>query len=157
MKEAANAWQQHAIRVINEAVKGVQSDNKNNVKEIKSEAQKNVTDLRKQLEVMNKKHNELQTELNFARAALTMKEQVNAGQELSTNSAKIAELTLELGEQRKVNEDLKFKMNELLSDFTQYRAGHLKNSIERDIERKKEDDRSMPPPSKKNRSPSWVR
>lgn len=84
-----------------------------------------------------------------------MKEQVNAGQELSTNSAKIAELTLELGEQRKVNEDLKFKMNELLSDFTQYRAGHLKNSIERDIERKKEDDRSMPPPSKKNRSPSW--
>jgi hypothetical protein len=46
MKEVANSWQQHAIQLINEAVKGVQSDNKNNVKEIKNEAQKSATDLR---------------------------------------------------------------------------------------------------------------
>ena len=38
MKEALNSWQQHAISVISEAVKSVQSDNKNNIKEIKNEA-----------------------------------------------------------------------------------------------------------------------
>jgi hypothetical protein len=98
MKEAANTWQQYAIKLISEAVIGVQSENKNNVKEIKNEAQKNATDLKRQLEVLNKKYYELQTEHNFARAALTLKEQVNAGQELATNSAKITELTLELGD-----------------------------------------------------------
>jgi hypothetical protein len=156
MKEASSAWRQHAINLISEAVKGVQSENKNNVKEIKNEAQRNATDLKRQLEAMNKKYNELQTEHDFARAALTMKEQVNTGQETTANSANITELALELGEQRKTNEDLKLKLNELLANFTEYRAGHLKSSIEQDIEKKnKEDDKSMPSPSKRNRSASW--
>ena len=155
MKEALNTWQQHAINVISEAVKSVQSENKNNIKEIKNEAQKSATDLKKQLDAMNKKYIELQTEHNFARAEQALKEQINAGHETTANSSKITELTLELGEQRKINEDLKLRLNTLLVDFTQYRAGHLKSSLVRDVERKKEDDRSMPPPSKKDRSPSW--
>jgi hypothetical protein len=155
MKEALNSWQQHAINVISEAVKTVQSDNKNNIKEIKNEAQKNATDLKRQLDAMNKKYIELQTEHNFARAELALKEHINPGQETTANSSKITELTLELGEQRKINEDLKLKLNALLVNFTQYRAGHLKSSLVRDVERKKEDDKNMPPPLKKDRSPSW--
>jgi hypothetical protein len=84
-----------------------------------------------------------------------LKEQANAGQGDAASSVKITELTLELGEQRKANEALKLKMNELLSKFNEYRAGHLKSDIEHDIEKKKEDVRSMPPPSKRKQSPSW--
>ncbi len=111
MKEAANTWQQNAIRLISDAVRNVQTDNKNNVKEIKGEAQRSVADLKKQLEILNKKHNELQTEHNFAQTALSLKEQAHAGQGDTVNSAKITELTLELGEQRKANETLRIKMN----------------------------------------------
>ncbi len=62
---------------------------------------------------------------------------------------------MELGEQRKANETLRIKMNELLSKFNEYRAGQIKSGIEHDIEKKKEDDKTMPPPSKKRHSPSW--
>ncbi len=155
MREAANTWQQNAIKLISNAVMSVQSDNQNNVKEIKSEAQRSATDLRRQLEVLNKKYNELQTEHNFAQAALTLKEQANAGQGDAANSAKITELTLELRKQRMDNETLRFKMNELLSKFNEYCAGQVKSDIEHDIEKKKEDVKSMPPPSNRRQSPNW--
>ncbi len=74
MKEAASTWQQNAIRLISDAVRNVQTDNKNNVKEIKGEAQRSVADLKKQLEILNKKHNELLTEHNSAQTALTVLE-----------------------------------------------------------------------------------
>ncbi len=111
--------------------------------------------MRRQLETLNKKYNELQTEHNFAQAALTLKEQAYSGQGDTANSAKITELTLGLGEQRKANETLRIKMNELLSKFNEYRAGQIKSGIEHDIEKKKEDVKSMPPPSQKRHSPSW--
>ncbi len=79
--------------------------------------------MRKQLETLNKKYNELQTEHNFAQTALSLKEQAYTGQGDTANSAKITELTLELGEQRKANETLRIKMNELLSKFNEYRVG----------------------------------
>jgi hypothetical protein len=65
MREAANTWQQNAIKLISDAVMSVKSENKNNVKGVKSEAQRSATDLRRQLEVLNKRYNELQTEHNL--------------------------------------------------------------------------------------------
>ncbi len=104
---------------------------------------------------MNKKYNELQTEHNFAQAALTLKEQTYYGQGDTANSAKITELTLKLGEQRKANETLRIKMSERLSNFNEYRARQIKSGIEHDIEKKKEDVKSMPPPSSRRQSPNW--
>ncbi len=46
-------------------------------------------------------------------------------------------------------------MNELLSKFNEYRAGQIKSGIEIDVEKKKEDVKSMPPPPNKRYSPSW--
>ncbi len=110
----------------------MQIDNKKTIKDIQNEAQKTTNDLKRQLEELNKKHSDLQTEHNFACAALTLKEKAKVGQESIASANKITQSTLELGEQRKNNEDLRKQMQELFANFTAYRSGHLKSSIEID-------------------------
>ena len=138
MKEAAFTWQQRAIKLIESATNGVQIDNKKNLKEIRNEAQKVNKDLRNQLAELNKKYNDLQTEHKFTCAALSMKEGIKEVQESDANVSKITQLTLELGEQRKSNEELRKQLQELLTNFTSYRAGHIKSSIENDIKDKRD-------------------
>jgi hypothetical protein len=91
---------------------------------------RSANELRKQLDDLTKKHSDLQIECSFARAALTLKEQSKIGQESTASANKITELILELGEQRKNNEELRKQMQDLFASFTEYRAGHLKDSIE---------------------------
>ncbi len=85
----------------------MQIDNRKTIKDIQNEAQKTTNDLKKQLEELNKKLSDLQTEHSFACAASTLKEETKIGQEPAASANKITELTLELGEQRKSNEDLR--------------------------------------------------
>ncbi len=115
----------------------MQIDNKKTIKDIQNESQKATDDLKKQLEELTKKHNDLQTEHSFASAALALKEENKIGQESAASANKITELTLELGEQRKSNEDLRKQMQELFANFTAYRVGHLKSSIESDVKGKR--------------------
>ena len=107
MKEAAFTWQQRAIKLIESATNGVQIDNKKNIKEIRNESQKVNKDLRNQLAELNKKYNDLQTEHKFTCAALSMKEGIKEVQESDASVSKITQLTLELGEQRKSNAELR--------------------------------------------------
>jgi hypothetical protein len=86
-----------------------------------------------------------------------MKEQAKVGQESAASANKITELTLELGEQRKHNEELRKQMQELFASFTKYRAGHLKTSIEFDVKEKRKGEPD-PEDRRKNRdseSPTW--
>jgi hypothetical protein len=157
MKEAAFTWQQRAFKLIEEATCNVRIDNNKTIKDIQNEAQRSANELRKQLEDLTKKHNDLQTEYNFARAALTLKEQTRVGQESAASVSKITELTLELGEQRKYNEELRKQMQELYANFTEYRAGHLKDSIEIDVKEKGKGEPDLND-RRKNRdseSPTW--
>jgi hypothetical protein len=135
MKESAIAWQEKAIRSTNEAA----ADNKNVFRDIKkSEASNEAKELRKQLETLNEKHADLQTEHNFTSAALlALKNKMNGAKDTSTNTTKITELTMELGEQRKLNEDLQKKSRELLEGFTSYKARHLKDQLDTDVKGKR--------------------
>jgi hypothetical protein len=124
MKEAAFTWQQRAIKLIESATNSVQIDNKKNIKDIRNESQKVNKDLKRQLAELNKKYSDLQTEHSFTCAALNMKKDIKGVQESDASINKITQLTLELGEQRKSNEDLRKQLQELFTNFTAYRAGH---------------------------------
>ncbi len=106
MKEAALTWQKRAIKLIENATNGVQVDNKKNIKDIRNESQKVNKDLRNQLAELNKKYNNLQTEHSFTCAALSMKEDKGV-QGSDASVSKITQLTLELREQCKSNEELR--------------------------------------------------
>ena len=82
----------------------------------------------------------MQTEHSFACAALTLKEETKIGQEPIASANKITELTLELGVQRKNNEELRKQMHDLFANFTAYRAGHLQNALESDVKEKRDAD-----------------
>ncbi len=107
MKEAAQAWQEKAIKSINDTAAALQKDNKSMIREIKSEVSHETKELKKQLEALNKKHAELQTEFNFTNATLALKIKVETSKDSNSDTLKITELTRELGEQRKHNEELK--------------------------------------------------
>ena len=128
MREAAHTWQLRAIRLIEQATNSVQEDNRKNLAEIRNESQKVNKELTRQLDELNKKYSDLQTEHSFACAALKMKEDSKGVQESDESGGKITQLTLELGEQRKSNQELRSQLNELVSNFASYRAG--KNPIE---------------------------
>ena len=138
MKEAAFTWQQRAIKLIEEATCNVQIDNKKSIKDIQTEAQKTTLDLKRQLQELNKKHSDLQTEHSFVCAQLALKEETKVEQESSASDSRITQLTLELGAQRQSNESLKKQFQELFTSFATYRAGHLKNSIELNVKEKRE-------------------
>ncbi len=53
MKEAALAWQEKAIKSINDTAAALQKDNKRVIRDIKSEASQETKDLKKQLEALN--------------------------------------------------------------------------------------------------------
>ncbi len=159
MKEAAFTWQQRAIKLIEGATCSVHIDNRKTIKDIQAEAQKTTTsnDLKKQLEELTKKHSDLQTEHSFACAQLTLKEETKVGQESNASANKITQLTLELGEQRQNNEDLRKQLQELFANFTAYRAGHLKNSLELDVKVKRDSDsvRNNAGSDRISTSPTW--
>jgi hypothetical protein len=159
MKEAAFTWQQRAIKLIEEATCNVQVDNKKSIKEIQNESQRIANDLKKQLDELTKKYSDLQTEHSFACAALAMKEEIKVGQETNSSTHKVTQLTLELGDQRKCNEDLRRQLQELFANLTAYRAGHLKNSIEIDIKEKRDCDsiRNNVGSERISTSPTWGR
>ncbi len=77
MKEAALAWQEKAIKSINDTAAALQKDNKRVIRDIKSEASQETKELKKQLEALNKKHTDLQTEFSFTSAALIHLEEQN--------------------------------------------------------------------------------
>jgi hypothetical protein len=56
MKEAALAWQEKAIKSINDTAAVLQKDNKRVIRDIKSEASQETNELRRQLETLSKKH-----------------------------------------------------------------------------------------------------
>jgi hypothetical protein len=157
MKEVAFTWQQRAIKLIEDATNSVQIDNRKTIKDIQNESQKATNDLKKQLEELTKKHNDLQTEHSFASAALALKEENKIGQESAASANKITELTLELGEQRKSNEDLRKQMQELFANFTAYRAGHLKSSINSNVKAKRDGNsvRNNAGSDRISTSPAW--
>ncbi len=64
---------------------------------------------------------------------------------------------MELGEQRRSNEELRKQLQELFSNFTAYRAGHLKSSIESDVKEKRDDDstRNNAGSDRISTSPTW--
>ena len=157
MKEAAFTWQQRAIKLIEDATCNVQIDNKQSIKEIQNESQRVANDLKKQLDELTKKYSNLQTEYSFACAALAMKEEIQVGQDTNASTHKVTQLTLELGEQRKNNEDLRKQLQELCANFTAYRAGQLKNSIEIDIKGKRDGDsiRNNAGSDRISTSPTW--
>ncbi len=113
--------------------------------------------MKKQLEELTKKYNDLQTEHSFANAALALKEENIIGQESAASANKIKELTLELGVQRKSNEDLRKQMHELFANFTAYRAGHIKSSIKSDVKAKRDGDsvRNNAGSDRISTSPAW--
>ncbi len=88
MKEVAFTWQQRAIKLIEEATCNVQMDNRKTIKDIQNEAQRSANELRRQLDELTKKHSDLQTEYNFARAALALKEKAKVGQESAASANK---------------------------------------------------------------------
>ncbi len=135
----------------------MQIDNKKTIKDIQNEAQKSTNDLKKQLEELTRKHSELQTEHSFACAQLTLKEETKIGQEFNVSANKITQLTLELSEQRQCNKDLRKQLQELFTNFTAYRAGHLKSSIESDIKEKRDGDsiRNNVGSDRISTSPTW--
>ncbi len=126
MKEAAFTWQQRAIKLIENATNSVQIDNKKTIKDIQNESQKVNNDLKRQLDELNKKYSDLQTEYSFACATLNMKEENKVGLEADANVSKITQLTLELGEQRRNNVDLRKQLQDLCVNFAAYKAGNLR-------------------------------
>ncbi len=113
--------------------------------------------MKRQLEELTKKHSDLQTEHDFTCAALTLKEETKVGQESAASANKITELTLELGEQRKSNEELRKQMHKLFANFTAYRAGHIKSSIVSDVKAKRDGDsvRNNAGSDRISTSPAW--
>ncbi len=88
---------------------------------------------------------------------LNMKEEIKVGQESNASANRITQLTLELGEQRQNNEDLRKQLQELCANFTAYRAGHLKSSIESDVKEKWDGDstRNNAGSDQISTSPTW--
>ncbi len=86
-----------------------------------------------------------------------MKKGIKEVQESDASISKITQLTLELGEQRKSNEDLRRQLQELFTTFTAYRAGHLKSAIESDIKDKRDGDstRNNAGGDRISTSPNW--
>ncbi len=138
MKTVALAWQEKAIKSINEAAANLQQDNKKLLRDIKNEAAQEAKELRKQLEILNKKHADLQTELSFTSAALTLKNKMGTQKGVNLDTLKITELTRELGEQRKSNDELEKQLHELLESFSNYKAGHLREQLDTDFKDKKD-------------------
>ncbi len=138
MKEAAQAWQEKAIKSINDTAAALQKDNKKILREIKSEASLETKDLNKQLEDLNKKHADLRTELNFTSVALALKNKMQTPKDMNSDTSKITELTMELGEQRKSNEELQKQLHELLEIFSHYKAGHLRDQLDADTKERKD-------------------
>jgi hypothetical protein len=139
MEEAANSWQHKAIKAIEDAVAGVKKDNQGVVRDIMDESLRNTKELKRQLDELNKKYTQLQTEHAFTTAELSMKKQLNEDKVAEEDTGKITALTLELGEQRKMNPALKSQIQTLLASFSKYRAGHLKEQVELTISEKKKD------------------
>jgi hypothetical protein len=104
MEEAANSWQHKAIQAIQDAVAGVKKDNQGVVRDIMDESLRNTKELKRQLDELNKKYTQLQTEHAFTTAELSMKNQLKEDRVAEEDTGKITALTLELGEQRKMNE-----------------------------------------------------
>jgi hypothetical protein len=163
MKTSALAWQEEAIKSINETAANLQQDNKRVLRDIRNEAAQEVKKLRKQLDLLNKKHLDLQNELNFTNAALALKTKMETPKDANLDTQKIAELTRELGEQRKSNEVLEKQLHELLESFSNYKTGHLREELESNLKDRK-DFKKEPPikddpvrDSRRQRSPSWGR
>jgi hypothetical protein len=139
MMEAANAWQHKAIQAIQDAVAGVKKYNQGVVRDIMDESLWNTKELKRQLDELNKKYTQLQTEHAFTTTELSMKKQLKEDKLAEEDTGKITTLTLELGEQRKMNAALKSQIQTLLASFSEYRAGHLKEQVELTISEKKKD------------------
>ncbi len=161
MKESALTWQEKAINSINKVAASIRQDNKKTLRDIKREAAQEAKELRKQLESLNKKYADLQTELDFTSAALNLKNKMEIPKDVNLDTQKITELTRELGEQRKSNEELEKQLRELLESFTNYKSGHLREELE--INRQDKMDFKKEPhikeepigDSRRKRSPSW--
>jgi hypothetical protein len=161
MKEAALAWQEKAIKSINDTAAALQKDNKKVIRDIKSEASQETNELRKQLETLSKKHMELQTEFNFTSASLALRTNMETLKDSNLDTSKITELTRELGEQRKRNEELEKQLHELLESFSNYKAGHLRDRVDAGLKDKKDFKNDsyikgeVHQDSRRQRSPSW--
>ncbi len=94
--------------------------------------------MKKQLEALNKKHMDLQTEFSFTSAALTLKSKMEIPKDSNADTSKITELTRQLGDQRKHNEELEKQLHELLESFSNYKAGHLRDQLDMDHKDKKD-------------------
>jgi hypothetical protein len=138
MKEAALAWQEKAIKSINDTTAALQKDNKRVIRDNKSEASQETKELKKQLEALNKKHTDLQTEFSFTSAALTLKNKMEIPKDVNSDTLNITELTRELGDQRKHNEELEKQLHELLESFSNYKAGHLREQLDTDLKDNKD-------------------
>jgi hypothetical protein len=160
MKTSALVWQEKAINSINETAATLQNDNKKVLRDIRNEAAQEAKELRKQLDLLNKRHVDLQTELDFTSAALALKNKMETPKDVNLDTQKITELTRELGEQRKSNEELEKQLHELLESFTNYKSGHLREELEANRQDRK-DFKKEPPikeepirDSRRQRSPS---
>jgi hypothetical protein len=120
-------------------VTGVKKDDQGVVRDIMDESLRNTKELKRQLDELNKKYTQLQTEHAFTTAELSMKRQLKEDKVAEDYTEKITALTLELGEQRKMNAALKSQIQTLLASFSEYRAGHLKEQVELTISEKKKD------------------
>ncbi len=139
-------------KLVEDTTSDAQIDNTNIDKDVKNEAQRSANEKKKQLEELNKKYSDLQTEYSFARAVLALKDQASNGKELAASANKITALTLELGEQRKQNEELRQNLEDLFANLTSYQAGHIRNSIESDVNEKGKDDKVK---NRASASPTW--
>ena len=75
------------------------------------------------------------------------------GHDSVASDNKITQLTLELGEQRQNNVDLRKQLQDLCANFAAYKAGNLKILIEKDIKEKREGDlRCSPGDATKNKA-----
>jgi uncharacterized coiled-coil protein SlyX len=162
MKEAALAWQEKAIKSINDTAVALQKDIKRVIRDIRSEASQETKELKKQLEALNKKHTDLQTEFTFTSAALTLlKNKMENPKDSNSDTSKITELTRELGDQRKHNEELEKQLHELLESFSNYKAGFLWDQLDTSLKDKKDFKKEshikgdFHHDSRRQRSPSW--
>ncbi len=113
------------------------------------------------MDLLNKRHGDLQTELDFTNATLALKNKMETPKDLNIDTQKITELTRELGEQRKSNKELEKQLHELLESLTNYKSGHLREELEANRQDKK-DFKKEPPikeepirDSRRQFSPSW--
>ncbi len=115
------------------------------------------------MDLLNKKHLDLQTELDFTNATLALTTKIETPKGANLGTQKITELTRELGEQRKSNEVLERQLHELLESFSNYKSGHLRGELESNLKDKKDSKREPSikddpvRDSRKQRSPSWGR